>query len=217
MQLILSLAYGQETAYENKLRDWEFQYSNSQVLDGAGLILGGYLYYKNGQFQRSVNLLDQIKIDANWPENYLELLALNELKLGNSSRATQFWSFSPSAKINPIPVAKELIEPAIYLSYIIPGSGLIYEGQYALGLKALAINSILIYGLVESFNNKKYALSFLFLFLEIPFYKGNVKVTKQSVEKRIQQNYMQQLSPWISNVEKAIEQQIELKYPEINF
>lgn len=72
----------------------------------------------------------------------------------------------------------------IYISYFIPGGGLIYEGQIKKGLISLSINAVLIYAIIQSIIDSKYGLALFFTFLEVPFYKGNINATREHIQNK---------------------------------
>ena len=69
------------------------------------------------------------------------------------------------------------------LAAILPGSGHFYTGREKDGITAFSLNGAFIWGAVESYNNKNYAVAGILAFFELGWYLGNIYSAVNSAHK----------------------------------
>ncbi len=173
------------------------------------LFKGAWLSYQGRDYNSALRLLTNLNGVQAITTPYLEIIALTYARKNDWLLAKDYWLKSASNQIlswnNYNSSYKPIDKTSLYMSYIVPGSGLIYEGEIASGLISLSINGILIYSIINSFTQRKYGLSFLFLFLEIPFYKGNINALKEQIAKKTRSDTNQIRAQWLIKAESIID------------
>ena len=82
------------------------------------------------------------------------------------------------------------------LAAILPGSGHFYTGREKDGITAFSLNGAFIWGAVESYNNKNYAVAGILAFFELGWYFGNIYSAVNSTHKynkRLKDGYIKSL------------------------
>jgi len=112
----------------------------------------GWLYLESGDFDRAHSAFSNISIANQTVYN------TGNLKIDLSAHAE-------IPQKNPITAG---------IFSIIPGGGYLYCGRYRDALTAFIINSALIYGAYESFDEDLYAIGGIMAVFELGFYAGNI-------------------------------------------
>jgi len=133
------------------------------------------------------------------------LLALQSEK---PELAKNYYQESKQSQFQPWPQENNFESRSIFWakvqSALIPGLGMITNGEVRYGMVSFLVNIFLIKGTVGFVQKKNYALAFSFLFFEIPFYFGNVKATEEFVRKKNHALFQEKNRNWVLQLESFV-------------
>jgi hypothetical protein len=112
----------------------------------------GWLYLESGDFVRARSAFSDISI-------------ANQTAYNTGNLSIDLTAYAKNPTKNPITAG---------ILSIIPGGGYLYCGRYQDALTAFLVNSVLIYGAYESFDESLYAIGGLIAAVEMGFYAGNI-------------------------------------------
>ena len=200
---ITGAVYSQQPNYHEYLKSKAsgLSWANDQLFRAATSS------YQLKEYRQSISLLNDADLQVDLPPRYWELFSLSLAKSNDWENAELAWQRSnqPVAWLDAASLFNANYDPyPIHMSYILPGSGMIYQGLYGPGLVSLLINGLLLYGIADSFAEQQYGLSFLLLFFEIPFYLGNVNATRAQAHNTAFSTVKAARESWIAEVETFI-------------
>ncbi len=102
-------------------------------------------------------------------------------------------------RINEVP--RKSPQAAGILAAILPGAGHLYDERYRDAAVAFLLNGVFIWGIVESFDHKNYAVGSILTFFELGWYVGNIYSAVSSAHKynrRKEQEYLNSLEKGMS-------------------
>ncbi|MBC2715533.1 MAG: tetratricopeptide repeat protein [Desulfobacteraceae bacterium] len=145
----------------------------------------GWLYLESGDFDQARSAFSSISVP-------------NQLDSNTKTLADHLSGQGNIPQKNPITAG---------ILSIIPGGGYLYCGRYRDALVSFLINSVLIYGVYESFDKELYAIGGILAVVELGFYAGNIYGGVSSAHKfnKIKQN------EFVQNLKKEFNADISIK------
>lgn len=170
------------------------------------LLLASSYFYLN-EFQNTLDTLTGNESNPGFIRKNLKvpfhfLKTASYLSLGLDEQAEKEAEMLPYMDGDLLPLKKNLNdqknpETAKMWSTFIPGTGLIYAGEYQSGVVSFLLNTLFIAGIHQHYSEQNYGIAALLFFFEIGWYQGGREAAFEAAEHRNRRKLKNLREDWI--------------------